>query len=760
MIILGASKEKGVLNIMEGNREGFGNNQILNDESVVDHINTAGQTLVTLATGRKYEKKLKITDVERAELEECFAVGADQPIFKKYHVNALKAALQSENLQIAEILLKKDHTHRILVDEAPLLHLAIAAESTWYHRHSKEAQILPELLKQLVTYGADVNMADSECKTPLYYACVGGRVESFKTLIELGADVNTVYEALSDSDIDQENTSYALRVNGLANINLLDIALEGYLGSMKSCPIPSIWTDNRREDWGYIICFLLEKGMSFQRGDARLLKFFHVACYQGNLDQVERLLDLGIDQNARAARSDDRDYVFGSALHAAVKGGQSTIVKCLLKHGAVAHAQRMCATGVQHLAKPMTPIACALEWSTIGMLGGPGILDILDTCALLLDEGVDGNDRKLLLEECACNGNSQVVKTLLNGGTRLPEMPLSNDINIIRELMVAGTNVNAAKSQRHAVKQANLEIIRLLVEKTGPALPMGDFGFVASELMRGKPDVHMEMFRYIITEYGFDANTTFPAYPNADYHVNLLQRACEERKPSAVQLLLEHGADPQCLGLPDTALAYMKKCLRSRGLSISHFAETDMPIIRLLIKHGGLPQVPSAPRAELRSQTLPKTIGSKQLSCAPHMTPTVRPSQTSLGHTQPRISGCDDLPATRAIPWIEETAKIFRYASLQGLKAIRLIELERSESIEDPIRCRVLHTYLSSNVQYEVLSCHWDNSSQSVPILLDGKTVRILPLVPRTLSPVRCVVACKSGVPLYLCLSHDACLLN
>ena len=734
---------------MEGNREGFGNNQNLNDESVVNNFHTAGRTLGTLASRRTYGNQLKMSDLEQAELEKSLAVGADQPRFKKYYVDAMKAALKSENLQMAEVLLKKDLTYRFLVDETPLLHLAVAVESTWYYRYSKESKIIPELLRHLVAYGADVNMADSECKTPLYYACVGGRVESFKTLIDLGADVHTVHEALPNYDIDKETQSHSLRVNGSRKVNLLDIVLECYLGLMKDRPVPSIWSDNRKEDWGYIICFLLEKRLDFQRDDARLLKFFLVTCYQGNLEQVERLLDLDIDQNARAARSDFRDYVSGSALHAAVKGGQSAIVKCLLDHGAVANAQRMCTSRLQHLAKPMTPIAYALEWTTIGMLGGPGILDILDACALLLDEGVDEEDRKLLLAECARKGDFQAVKRLLICGTRLPEIPLSDDINIIREFVVAGTKVNAAKSQRHAVEQANLGIMRFLVEMNGPALLMEEFGFIAFELIRGNSDGHMEMLRYIITEYGFDVNTTFPAYPNANYHVNLLQRACEEIKPSAVQLLLEHGADPECLGLPDTALEYMKKGLRSRGLRISHFAETDMPIIRLLIKHGGQPQVPSASRAELGSRTPPETIGSKYLSCAPHKTSMVRPSQTSLGHTQPRISGSDDLPAARAIPWIEETVETFRYASLQGLKAIRLIEIEPSESVEDPIRCGVLHTYPSSNVQYEVLSCHWDSSSQSVPILLDGKTVRIPLLLRRNLSPVAYVVAYKFRIPLY-----------
>lgn len=684
----------------------------LYQQSPSEKVHIAGLTLVSLAGKDTSGNQRLMTGHDRAQFDDCFATGAGHPAFRKHHVHALQAALESGNFKMATALLEKDETHQFLTSETSMIQHAIARENTWACRYNRESEELPDIVRLLISYGAQTNAADKDGNTPLYYACTGGCARSFQVLIAAGADFRTMHDALPNADLEKEAPANAASGNEIPKVNLLDIVLESHLERRTGCPIYSIWTDFRHTDWGYMVIFLLRRGLSFCRDDSRLVKFFHIACYQGNMPHVRKLLVAGIAQKGRPARSDEGDKVFGSALHAAVRGGQSAVVKRLLDRGAVAHAPQLCSDGIQSPFIPMTPVARACQWDTLKMPPGRTAIDLLNACELLVEAGAGDDDCKILLEQSAKQGNVEMVKRLLDRGLRLLEIPLLDDIDMVRLFLAVGTEYNASELQRHAVEKARLDLIKLLVDKDGPALPMGHFGYVAFRVMRGNSQEYMSMLRYLITDYGLDVNATFPAYPNATYHVNLLQRACEEFKPNAVRLLLEEGADPQCPGLHESALVYYKR-LRSHGSNVATFAEKSLPIIRLLLQYARDGEVFSIPAV----QNEQRHSSTSQPSDLPSMS-----FRDDSKLWRSGIGATAEFAAIEPHPWIEATAQAFRYEQLQGYNAIRLIELEPSESREDPIRCKVVHHHLAAKPDYEVLSCEWESSSETVPISLNGKT--------------------------------------
>lgn len=46
-----------------------------------------------------------------------------------------------------------------------------------------------DIIRLLISHGADVNATSSSNNTPLMYACAGGHVEAVKVLLEAGANV-------------------------------------------------------------------------------------------------------------------------------------------------------------------------------------------------------------------------------------------------------------------------------------------------------------------------------------------------------------------------------------------------------------------------------------------------------------------------------------------------------------------------------------------------------------------------------------------
>ncbi|KAI5922621.1 hypothetical protein F4810DRAFT_673438 [Camillea tinctor] len=637
-------------------------------------------------------------------------------------IEALRTALRSCRFGTARILLSVNHAPDLLEGETDILQLAISSHCVQHPRWSVDDQELTDILMSLITHGASVNSLDAQERSPLYHACASGYTRVFNLLAYSGADCMAVFDPLPNCDVDSDisrpkSDDLTITSEKIQRVSLLDIALEAFIQREKDCSQFRSWTTPLELRWGDVIMFLIKRGLAFHTKDPRLAKFIQVACYQGNLPCVEELLVLGVDQSARPARGDTGEEVFGSCLHAAVAGGQQAVVECLMRHGTVASAKRLCTQGFGR-SKPlklMTPIEKAFVNRSRNL---PVVHDALSCAGLLVQAGASEDDCRILLEHSIVQGNTGLALTLINKGIRLRQVPQTENLQLIKLLLDKGTGLDFPSYQRYAVSKGNVELLQFLVGRAGPLLQSQDFRSIAFDIMRGKGPRFMDMLRYLVTDYRHDANATFRSHPNADYRDDFLLRACEESNVSAVIFLLEHGADP--------AIAFIEKRGGGYDGMISKFSQREMPVLKALFQHSD---------SEVQSN-IAKRI--RQHKSQPYADYSLKPADFTVDRPLKRgetyegrlISSqalveypiSDDF--NEATPWVEETASRFQYTPLETDNSIRLLILEPSISLEDPIRCRLVETPLSENPQYETLSCAWRNMSKPniTPISLNGKT--------------------------------------
>ncbi|KAI0596489.1 hypothetical protein F4775DRAFT_313992 [Biscogniauxia sp. FL1348] len=633
-------------------------------------------------------------------------------------IKALRLALLSARFDTARILLAEDDAHDLVKRQDDILQIAISSQGAQHLRCSGDAYELAEVLGLLVSHGASVNSLDVVKKSPLYYACACGNPRAFKFLVDSGGDYMAMFDPMPNFDIDMpKSDGLDSAKEGSREANLLDIALEAFVEHEKGSSIHLIRSTPLQVKWGDIVMFLLDAGLAFRADDPRLAKFFQIACFQGNLPYVEKLLELGADQNARPARGHPREEIYGSCLHEAVRAGQRKVVERLLDHGAVASAKRPC---THDFAKPaslelMTPIGKTFATRARRMPADRTVHDVLSCAELLVQSGASEDDCKVVLENSIVEGSTKLALDLINKGIGLQEVPQTENIEIIKVLLARGSALDSPSFQRYAVSKGNVDLLRFLVERDGPLLQLKDFGYIGFDVMRGKKPCFMDMLRYLVTDYGHGMNATFPSYPHSDSHTNFLQRACEENNVSAVRLLLELGADPACPGLRRSAIA----CVKTRGSggdgAISRFSRREMLILQALVKHSD---------SEMQA-LVAKGIRQHKSQLCPDDSWDSTDTLYGDGPVPSRASvECPIGDAfSEAAPWVEEIAERFQYSPLEADDSIRLVVLEPSNSLEDPIRCRLVEVSLSETPQYETLSCVWRNMGEAniAPISLNGK---------------------------------------
>jgi ankyrin repeat protein len=315
--------------------------------------------------------------------------------------------------------------------------------------------------------------------------------------------------------------------------------------------------------------FLLDSDLTIKANDAAMVKFLHLACFMGNLPYVKKVVEKGFDINARAARSDRRDYNRGTALHVAVLAGWEKVAVYLIEVGADVR-KKVLFTNLSGKGFN-TPIMAALKsrnWSRN--------TDKLATCEALVQRGASDDDGRALLSACAEDGDLAMTARLLELGFRVPVVPETDNIDVVQLLLDHGAHIeDVGAYQRFAIENGQIPLFEFLLQKFGPSLPEDQLGYIAFKILRGgrdwrTQDGHMNSLEYLVTKYWADPNTTFPMMP-AIYdekrkHINFLQRACDELHLEAIGLLLRLGADPDCPGLPETALAHMSGWKRNSSV--------------------------------------------------------------------------------------------------------------------------------------------------------------------------------------------------
>lgn len=254
-----------------------------------------------------------LSEWEATVLDECFRAGAQDIVeFRSGFIGSLRLALGDEDAvrydMIAVLFKKAEKTpllslsERVLEPETDILLTAVrtffSREWGYIEEQPGNFDALFNAIKRFLHYGACTNGADLYGNTALYYACVHGNHELFQFLIESGAQTSTVHHALSDYGPhwlkDKEGW---WEVSAREKETLFQANLTALL-----CCGSAAWSSDLGCRWGRIVACLNDLGLSCSHDEPTLVPWFHLACFQGNMEFVERLVR-NFEQNLYLSRS-------------------------------------------------------------------------------------------------------------------------------------------------------------------------------------------------------------------------------------------------------------------------------------------------------------------------------------------------------------------------------------------------------------------------------------------------------------------------
>ncbi|KAH8692468.1 heterokaryon incompatibility protein-domain-containing protein [Phaeosphaeriaceae sp. PMI808] len=470
----------------------------------------------------------------------------------------------------------------------------------------------------------------------------------------------------------------------------------------------------------------------------------------------------------------------GSPLHIATIHAHKEVVGLLLSAGALPSMQRnvhmkkwyMCRCndmGCGH-CKFMTPIEYAVDsiyMERIAHKRNPEhLLQCIDT---ILNAGANNEDAELVLREAARLDNISLLKKVLEGDRPISTVPLSKNISAIEMCIDAGIPIDNRRFQLYALQQGSRELMKYLLTKSRPLLPVSIMGeiiwwlvdrnfFDLAELLIEVYAVNIDQVWTIDFSFDYSDFKEFSCWfaPSKELlwqDCNLLQRAVTTYYPTKDQIrfVLECGALVECPGLPLNALEYCKEaakiseldcfrllleyakkqdflhipvvCERVSSVTSSstapdnhesliwHFARSELATPGL-----GAPDSQAALAIEVEADGIRSTV--KQLA-ASNLAEVPKSPSTQTLDIPARDSAQDVLDAMSAHRTaVDQSLHPFIHQPLEGLHFIRLFELELSTSTHDPIRGHLKHVNLSEAPHFEALSYVWGDARVKIPIIL------------------------------------------
>ncbi|KAH9046078.1 ankyrin repeat-containing domain protein [Lactarius hengduanensis] len=321
-----------------------------------------------------------------------------------------------------------------------------------------------EVMKLLIGHGADVNAKTDDLRTPLHLASQNESLEVVRFLVEHGADISAVTKW---------HGTILHEASASSNLEVIRFLVEH--GADVNAKTEDLWTPlhtalETMQDNNEVVRFLVECGADVNAKTEDLTTPLHIAPLFKNQDILRFLVERGADTNAETEAR-------GTPLHSASREGAVDNVRFLVEHGANIGAET---------TEGETPLHLASERGNI------------ETMRFFIDRGVDVNAKTEHLQtplhiasEC---GNLGAVEFLIEHGadinvqTTWRESPLHiatkyGNIQLVRFLVGRGADVNSRTDDL----QTPLHLVSECPDYS--TMEMGGGSLYGEELIRAKRKV-------------------------------------------------------------------------------------------------------------------------------------------------------------------------------------------------------------------------------------------------------------------------------
>lgn len=471
-----------------------------------------------------------------AQVKALLQAGADPNPATWYEPPVLVEAVRSGQVEMVQTLIAAGARVNVGFDELPL---HIAAEEG----HVAVARLL-------LASGAQVDGHQENYWTALMAAASAGHLPVVRLLVEHGADVN----ASSDGETP------------------LMLAARGAHGEIYEFLYPLVSSELRaiadRDAQGIMARAQIRRSRA---QDQRFQGLFEAAA-RGDLAQVERLIEQGVNVNGLAASG-------RSPLSVAVQGGKLPIMALLLEAGADPNLADETEDG-QAANSPLMEAASTFFAS-----------NRKEMVTLLIQHGADLNQQdaggKTALMNAMRDADGGVVDTLIQAGAQLDledqdgntalMMALRSGATAVADLLMqAGASRKGLRELAllQAVEQGDLDGVKALL-KERPDLDLRLGG--TTVLCRAAAEGHRQMVALLL-EVGADVNRRA-----SEGYFNPLLYAAYGGHPEVVRALLAAGADAQ-VRVQDylNALEYAELGKWEGNRAAENFEQ----VIALLERHG------------------------------------------------------------------------------------------------------------------------------------------------------------------------------
>ncbi|KAL8632574.1 hypothetical protein Q9189_001726 [Teloschistes chrysophthalmus] len=422
-----------------------------------------------------------------------------------------------------------------------------------------------DVVPLLLARHANTKVVSARYGTPLSVAAEKGHERTFQMLLNAGAGIHGkggwyAYPLIS-AIVGQNDTIIQILLNKGANVNLT--------GGRHVCALMAAAALGKLA----LVKKLIDLGARVNDENDKGADALHSACCAGHLDVVNLLLENGADVNAKGGKH-------RNALNAASSGGYAEIVDVLLDAGADPNAFD------PNYGNALQAAARAGNEGIVRKLSGSGC-----------EVNVRGEIRGTALVGAASAGQARVVEVLFELGVPIGDNQETADAvvaatakeheDVVEVLVSHGANLDRAGNLQTvewmplqlAANAGKRDMLSTLLRLGADPNAIG--GFCGSVLMAacesGKID--LQILESLIVA-GANINALIPPSKRSKYppgwspESTALCAAASNRQPDAVQLLLNHNAEPN-LFCNEYGTAIQQAS--SRGL---------IEVIELLLAHG------------------------------------------------------------------------------------------------------------------------------------------------------------------------------